>query len=51
MTPLYKGLRMAALIPGSRFVTSERGIHALIKNTSAIDKFILELTNFVGGLS
>ena len=51
VTPLNEGRRMAALIPGSRFVTLEGSNHALIENTPAFDKFILELTNFVRGLS
>ena len=51
VTPLNEGRRMAALIPGSRFVTLKGSNHALIENTSAFDKFILELTNFVRDLS
>lgn len=51
ITPHDEGRRMAALIPGSQFVTLEGNNHALIENTPAFDKFVLEVTNFVKGLS
>jgi pimeloyl-ACP methyl ester carboxylesterase len=45
--PLEEGRRMAALIPGARFIALEGNNHALIEGTPAFDKFFEALDEFV----
>jgi pimeloyl-ACP methyl ester carboxylesterase len=47
MVPLEEGRRMAALIPGSRFVTLEGNNHTLIEGTPAFDTFFKEVNAFL----
>jgi class 3 adenylate cyclase/pimeloyl-ACP methyl ester carboxylesterase len=45
--PLEEGRRMAALIPGSRFVTLEGNNHTLIEGVPAFDAFFNEVNAFL----
>jgi class 3 adenylate cyclase/pimeloyl-ACP methyl ester carboxylesterase len=45
--PLEEGRRMAALIPGARFVTLPGNNHALVEGTSAFDMFFEEFERFL----
>ena len=47
VTPLEEGRRMAALIPGARFVPLKGNNHAILEGTPAFDEFITEIANFV----
>jgi hypothetical protein len=46
---LEEGRRVAALIPGSRFVTLDGENHILLENEPAWPKFVDEVTRFVAG--
>jgi class 3 adenylate cyclase/pimeloyl-ACP methyl ester carboxylesterase len=46
--PLEEGRRLAALIPGARFVTLPGNNHALVPGTPSYDLFIAEFHRFVG---
>lgn len=50
-SPLEEGRRMAALIPGARFVPLEGNNHALIEGTEAFDQFFEAFDDFVKDLS
>ena len=45
--PMEEGRRMAALIPGARFVALEGNNHALIEGTPAFDAFFAETHAFL----
>ncbi len=45
--PLDEGRRMAALIPGARFVTLEGNNHVVLEGTPAFDVFIGEINAFL----
>jgi class 3 adenylate cyclase/pimeloyl-ACP methyl ester carboxylesterase len=45
--PLDEGRRMAALIPGARFVTLEGNNHVVLEGTPAFDEFIREIDAFL----
>ncbi len=45
--PLDEGKRMAALIPGARFVTLEGNNHVVLEGTPAFDGFIREINTFL----
>jgi pimeloyl-ACP methyl ester carboxylesterase len=47
MCPLDEGRRMAALIPGARFVALEGNNHVPIERTPAFDAFIEEVNTFL----
>ncbi|MEK9661023.1 MAG: alpha/beta hydrolase, partial [Alphaproteobacteria bacterium] len=48
VSPLAEGRRMAALIPGARFVTLEGNNHVVTAGTPAFTDFIREIESFVG---
>lgn len=45
--PMEEGRRMAALIPGARFVPLKGSNHALVDGTAAFDTFFEETTDFL----
>ncbi len=45
--PLDEGRRMAALIPGARFVPLEGNNHVVLEGTPAFDVFIAEINDFL----
>lgn len=45
--PVAEGRRMAAMIPGARFVTLPGNNHALIDNSPALDLFLSEFSSFL----
>ena len=45
--PLDEGRRLAALIPGARFVTLEGNNHVVLEGTPAFDAFIGETNAFL----
>jgi len=45
--PLDEGRRMAALIPGARFVTLDGNNHVVLEGTPAFDQFITEISGFL----
>ncbi len=47
LAPLDEGRRMAALIPGARFVTLEGNNHVVLEGTPAFDVFIGEINAFL----
>ena len=47
MAPLDEGRRMAAVIPGARFVTLEGNNHVVTEGTPAFDGFIQEIEAFL----
>jgi pimeloyl-ACP methyl ester carboxylesterase len=49
--PLEEGRRLAALIPGARFVALEGRNHALVEGTPAFDSFFREVSPFLAGLA
>lgn len=50
MAPMEEGRRMAALIPGARFVALEGNNHALVEGTPAFDAFFRETNAFLAEL-